>query len=165
MRQYASRSEKKERVYNYLVELVNNGKSLPCLSKLSEKITDMHMTTLMDVLKTLDKEKKIIYKKGKILAVSVPDVRGVRERSFKFNNEKPIVEEPVVEEPTLFEDYANISKEEGEDMFTLDYFDKAVKMTISDFILNANINTSEEIIEYVNTITKIADRIRKNLHE
>lgn len=160
-----TRIEKVNRVYKYLVALVNEGKTIPNLSTLhNTAFTDMHTTTLMEVLKDLDRENKIIYQRGNILGVNVPSVRGDREKEYKANKQEQLeINIPVKEVSTKFVDYVEITKEEADDAFTLEYYDKAVKEVIADYILNANITTSEEIIEYVNAITKITDKIKNKL--
>lgn len=133
-----SRIEKKQRVYNYLVNLIREGKSLPNLTGLSRVFTDMHTSTMMSVLQALDKDKKLIYHKGKVIAVNVPEEEKITVNKAEISH--------TVEE-TSYE-----SK-----------FDKAVKEVVADYILNANISTRDEIIGYVDAIVKITDKVKEKL--
>jgi len=190
-----SRQQKKIRVYNYLVDLVNQGKKIPCLSYLSKDFTDMHLTTLMEVLKQLDKENKIIYKRGQVVAVNVPNVIGNREKTLKYNNGENIKEEKKEENDTMelreqtgfvplcstqeMQVTGEIDTNVLKDTFSFrstepakvsivsidtSKFDKAVKDLIAEYILNANITTREEIVEYVDSIMKITDKLKNKLY-
>lgn len=132
-----SREEKKEMVYNYLCLLEMEGRKIPNLTGLSKIINNMHITTLMDILKTLDKEHKIIYHKGKILTVNITELKA----------ETP---EPVEEE-----------KDKKTSLETK--FDLAVKDVIAEYITNANITTRDEIIGYVDAIVKITDKVKNKI--
>lgn len=199
-----SRLEKRERVFNYLCELVNSNQKIPNLTILSKHFTDMHMTTLMDILKQLDLENKVIYKHGQVIAVNVPSVKGDRERELKYNNGTINEEEDKGENDTMEITTYEPPKEKidtskyiplcstqelqvtGEidtnvlkDAFSFrateptkvsivsidtSKYDKAVKDLVAEYILNANITTREEIVEYVDSIMKITDKLKDKLY-
>ena len=177
-----SRIEKKERVYKYLCELVNNNQKIPCLSYLSEHFTDMHLTTLMAVLKDLDKDNKIIFKRGQVIAVNVPDVKADKQKVLKYNSGEADPEEkgfkPLCSTKKIsVQGTLDLDNIENTFSFTpveapkvnlvsidTSKYDKAVKDLIAEYILNANISTREEIVEYVDSIMKITDKLKDKLY-
>ncbi len=157
-----SRKIKQDKVYSYLVGLANSNKELPNLTTLyrTKFKDDMHLTNLMEVLQQLNIQGKIIYRKGKILAVSVPKVNAPKERAFKFdnkekkyglNNVKPVsLQIDAIEDETKDETF--------EERYAI-----AVKQLIADYILNSNVTTRDEIVEYIDSLFKITDKLKDKM--
>lgn len=162
-----SRIEKKNRVYNYLVELAKENKPIPNLTGLGVAFNDMHLTTLMTVLKELDKDEKIIYRKGRIIAVNVPSVRSTKEKEIKYAKQEETYKDVKVTDDVIEEPYVECKGET--DMMSdiqLDFkdkYDRAVKDLIAEYILNADITSKEDIITYVETLMKITDKLKEKL--
>lgn len=154
-----SRLEKKERVYAYLCELAKENKPIPCLSDMHKDFTDMHVSNLMDILKVLDEEDKIIYKRGQVLAVNYRDVKSNTGKTLKYVKQGQL-EIPVQEEQKEIKE--EVVSDISLDIQTQNY-DKAVKELIADYILNADITTREEIMAYIDALLKITNKLKEKL--
>lgn len=159
-----SRKIKQDKVYSYLVGLVNSNKELPNLSTLYRTAfkDDMHLTNLMEVLQQLNLQGKIIYRKGKILAVSVPKVNAPKERAFKFDDNALSREEQRQREYAL-NNVKNIKPVKNIDEVFDERYNQAVKQLIADYILKANITTRDEIVEYIDSLFKITDKLKDKM--
>lgn len=159
-----SRKIKQDKVYNYLVDLVNSNKELPNLSTLyrTKFKDDMHLTNLMEVLQQLNLQGKIIYRKGKILAVSVPKVNAPKERTFKFDDNAQSREEQRQYKNAL-NNVKNIKPAKNIDELFDERYNQAVKQLIADYILKSNITTRDEMVEYINSLFKITDRLKDKM--
>lgn len=206
-----TRNEKIKKIYDYLSDLASKDKQLPCLSELAKKLNVGHVSTVMEILKQMDRDNKIIYQHGKILAVNVPDVKADKEKRLVYaktefpeigeipqkeleqfeahnvqfigyeNNDSKIVSNyvplsvepkeitgpiPVTLHTTIDSDV--IAKSFGMSDIALDTqmknYDKAVKELVADYIINADINTKDEILDYVNAIYKITDKLKQKLY-
>lgn len=175
--------QKQNDVYSYLCELTNKGVQIPCLTDLYKMKFEnqMHITTLMEILKQLDRDDKIIYKKGKILAVYIKDLSKEKDtgKTLKYNNGSNDIiyyEEPITESVEQLDDikipndrYKYVPIKPMEDQMSdvqldlTEKYDKAVKELIAEYIMNANITTRDEIMEYVDAILKITDKLRNKL--
>ena len=162
-----ARKEKCRKVYDYLVSETKQGHEIPNLTTLSRTVfTDMHLTNLMEILYTLSVQGKIIYKRGKVLAVSVPKVNGVREREYKFMKNNDNINNVHVTTPVadriIKENKQELAEEKNET--EVQKFDKVVKEVIADYILKSNARTKDDMIKYIEAITNITDKIRKKLY-
>lgn len=163
-----SRIEKKKKVYDYLVGLAKEDKNIPCLSRLHDVFNDMHVSNLAYVLQSLHDDNKIIYKRGKIIAVNIPSVKSTTGKEIKYvKQQEDTVEPQVVEtvEPVETQEPESEVIEPITNNIGIDDFDKNVKDLIADYILNADITTKEDIISYVNAIMNITDKLKKKLFE
>jgi len=165
------REQKKQEVYNYLCELAKNNQDIPCLTEMHKNRfeNDMHITTLMEILKQLDIEDKIIYRKGKVMAVYVKDLSKEKENGKTLVNvstQEKIDLDNVVEEEPIEETEEERVEENMSDLqleTQIQNYDKAVKELIADYIMNADITTRDEIVEYVDAILKITDKLKTKL--
>ena len=165
-----NREIKKQEVYNYLCELVKNNQDIPCLTEMHKDRfeNDMHITTLMEVLKQLDKEDKIIYRRGKIMAVYVKDLTKEKDtgKTLKYVKQEEPVEEEIMEEPEVIEEPEEIEEptECVMEITDSEKFDKAVKELVVDYLNNADITTREEVVSYVDALYKITDKLKDKLY-
>ena len=149
------RKERVKRVYNYLCDLANSNSKLPRLDDLHKVFNDRSKSNLCAILKQLDKENKIIYKSGKVIAVNVPNARGVKEKSYKFDNVS--LNQTV---PGKLE-----IKGTPIQLMQIDTtkFDKVVKDIIADTIKNADVLKRDDIVKEIDTIMSITDKLKKKL--
>lgn len=159
-----SRKIKQDKVYEYLVGLAKEGKDFPNLTNLyrTRFHDDMHLTNLMEVLQQLNLQGKIIYRKGKILAVSIPKANETRERAFKFADNAQSREEKRQRKYAL-NNVKNIKSVKNVNELFDERYNQAVKQLIADYILKANITTRDEIVEYIDSLFKITDRLKDKL--
>jgi len=144
-----SRIEKKMEVYSYLVELVNDNKKLPNLTNISMRL-GFSISTMQNVLKQLDKENKVIYRKGKILMVNIPSVKSTTGKETKY------VKQEEKATKTVNTVKRSCSKEK---------YDLAVKKVISEYIINSNVTTRDDIVSYIDAIVSITDKVKNKLFE
>lgn len=177
---------KKAEVYNYLCELINKNSSIPNLTDLHKMRfeNEMHVTTLRDILIELDSEDKIIYRKGKVVAVYVKDLTKEKDTGKTLKNvptqeSLPIEENACINIPEeeytpkhyieAFNPLLEPTSEPEEEVMSdvqldlTEKYDKAVKELIADYILNADIHTRDEIIEYIDALLKITNKLREKL--
>lgn len=180
-----TRNEKIQKIYDYLSDLASKDKPLPCLSELTKKLNIGHVSTVMEILKQMDRDNKIIYQHGKIIAVNVPDVKAEKEKRLVYTKQEK--QEPTVTVdntyevsttgtdteihitglPVFFEEPIEEPKiEETPSIIITDteIYDKAVKDLVADYIINAAITTREEVLEYVDAIYKITDKLKDKLY-
>lgn len=150
------RVQKKQKVYDYLVEKTKKDEPIPMLSTMATNFEDITLSYLSKILKELDKESKIIYRQGKVVAVNTPNIKTDGGKSIKYvkTEEPTYFEEDMPKAEPTFKEVKSVSKED---------YNRAVKNLIASYILNADISTRDEIMSYVDSLMKITDKLSLEL--
>ena len=137
-------------IYNYLIGMVKQDKELPTLKDLYERLEfDGHISTLCKALQSLDKQKKIIYSQGKVRAVNIPNVMSRTEHTMVAAKQEPKQEIRTINNVKMTDDEQK--------------YDRAVKELVADYITNADINSKDELISYIDILYKITDKFKEKL--
>lgn len=171
------RRVREQKLYSYLCGLANANKPLPSLSEIMKKPqfkNTIHISTMSNMLTSLANQKKIVYKKGKVVGVYVrnrEELKGSETMDEKHTNwyedkcSHNETAQPVEHHIEAFNPSLELKIEETPSIMITDTerYDKAVKDLIAEYITNADITTRDEILSYVDAIMKITDKLRDKL--
>lgn len=136
-----TKSIKKQRlIYNYCKTKIENGETF----KLKDIVNDLNISksSTIEYLQEISRRnKKFVYQNGNVVIVGLGTNMANNVALFKQENVKSVTKCDI-----------NIEK-----------YDKNVKDIIADYILNSNVKTREEIVNYVNAIMNITDKLREKL--
>lgn len=185
--------QKKANIYGHLQTLTKEGNAIPPIKELMKELKELYGITdssvnVCKLLQELDREDKIIYRNGKVLAVNVKDVKSDTGKTLKYvkqENKEPgvlvqddalqsaanIANKPI-DSNELVLDNVNIIGMPKQEISMSDLqletqiqnYDKAVKELVADYITNANISTRDEMVEYIDAIFKITDKLKNKLY-
>lgn len=128
-------------VLKYLSDKVRNNEKLPCLEDMAKDL-GFNYFTLAGVLKRLNEQEKIVYKRGKVSSVRVVDIKGhnvikkveQHESKYTFNELK-------------------------------EKYDNCVKDVICEFIKNVDSSAfnKETLNNILTNVTTITDKIKERM--
>ena len=132
--------KKQKLIFNYCKTKIENGETF----KLKDIANDLNMSrssTTEYLQEIARRNKKFVYQNGNIIIVGIGTNMANNVTINKQENVKNVTKCDI-----------NIEK-----------YDKDVKDVIADYILYANITKREEIVNYVNAIMNITDKLREKL--